>query len=308
MSIKLVVAVTDRAWFEHLRAIEQLSEVNFWSPSDRPFRALAPGELFLFKLHAPDNYIVGGGVFAYANSLPCSLAWEAFGIANGARSLDEMRSRIIQYRPTERDLRRDFPIGCRILTQPFFLTENEWISVPSSWSPNIVSFKSYDTRDEDGAYLWNALESRLSAAAPSGGFAEEAQRFGHPVLVKPRLGQGAFRVLVTDIYNRRCAVTSEKTLPALEAAHIQPFAKGGEHRPDNGILLRRDIHSLFDLGYVTITPDLHFEVSRRIRDEFSNGRDYYAMHGREIAVPEKSEFKPNRDALDWHNQHRFLGA
>ena len=307
MDVKLVVAVTDRAWFEHLRRIPDLAEANFWSPSDRPFKALQPGELFLFKLHAPDNYIVGGGVFAYANSLSCSLAWEAFGVANGARSLDEMRSRILQYRPDERDIRRDFPIGCRILTQLFFLDESEWIPAPSSWSPNIVSFKAYDTRQGDGADLWIALQSRFSGEVIRDGFAEEQRRYGNPVLVQPRLGQGAFRILVTDIYNRRCAITSEKTLPALEAAHIQPFANGGEHKPDNGILLRRDIHSLFDLGYVTITPDLHFEVSRRIRDEFSNGREYYALHGRAIAEPERVDWKPNRSALNWHNQHRFLG-
>ena len=74
MAIGLVVAVTDGDWFDHLRAKPQLTEANFWSPSDRTFKALEPGELFLFKLHAPRNFIVGGGVFAYANSLPCSLA------------------------------------------------------------------------------------------------------------------------------------------------------------------------------------------------------------------------------------------
>jgi hypothetical protein len=70
-----------------LRLLPHLEEVNFWAPSATPFKALTPGELFLFKLHAPDNFIVGGGVFAYANVHPCSLAWEAFGEANGASSL-----------------------------------------------------------------------------------------------------------------------------------------------------------------------------------------------------------------------------
>src|SRR3954447_2263178 len=87
MTVRLVVAVTDSDWFEHLRRRPNLAEVNFWAPSANPFRALQPGELFLFKLHAPRNYIVGGGVFAYANMLPCSLAWEAFGEANGAGSV-----------------------------------------------------------------------------------------------------------------------------------------------------------------------------------------------------------------------------
>lgn len=78
MPINLVVAVTDGDWFDMLRQQPNLAEVNFWAPSTANFRALQPSELFLFKLHAPRNVIVGGGIFAYANALPCSLAWEAF--------------------------------------------------------------------------------------------------------------------------------------------------------------------------------------------------------------------------------------
>lgn len=74
MGINLVIAVTDGDWFEMLRRQPELGEVNFWAPSAANFRALQPGELFLFKLHAPRNVIVGGGIFAYANALPCSLA------------------------------------------------------------------------------------------------------------------------------------------------------------------------------------------------------------------------------------------
>ena len=76
-----VVAVTDRDWFDHLRRQPDLAEVNFWSPSPRSFQALSPGELFLFKLHAPTNMIVGGGIFAFAKVMPLALAWEAFSEA-----------------------------------------------------------------------------------------------------------------------------------------------------------------------------------------------------------------------------------
>jgi hypothetical protein len=79
MTIRLAVAVTDSDWFTHLRVLPNLNEVNFWAPGAAPFKALTAGELFLFKLHAPRNFIVGGGVFAYANTLPCTLAWEALG-------------------------------------------------------------------------------------------------------------------------------------------------------------------------------------------------------------------------------------
>jgi putative restriction endonuclease len=139
------------------------------------------------------------------------------------------------------------------------------------------------------------------------GFAETAARFGGPQLILPRLGQGAFRVLVTDIYQRRCAITGERTLPALEAAHISPYGDGGEHEAKNGLLLRRDIHSLFDAGYVTVTPELRFEVSRRIREEFENGKHYYALHGQEVRTPADLGQRPDRSALTWHNENSFRG-
>jgi putative restriction endonuclease len=306
MGIRLVVAVTDGDWFEMLRQQPDLNEVNFWAPSAANFRALQPGELFLFKLHAPRNFIVGGGIFAYANALPCSLAWEAFGEANGARAAREMRERIAKYRRADPDDRSDFAIGCRILTQPFFFDEADWIQVPDTWSPNIVSFKTYNTDDAEGLALWEAVNDRLSRR-PVPGLGEDQARFGDPHLIRPRLGQGAFRVLVTDIYGRRCAVTQERTLPALEAAHIRPYGDGGKHEARNGLLLRRDIHSLFDAGYVTVTPDLDFEVSRRIKEEFENGRHYYALHGHRISAPEDALTRPDPDALIWHNEERYRG-
>ena len=306
MGINLVVAVTDDDWFEMLRRHPDLIEVNFWAPSAATFRALQPGEMFLFKLHAPRNMIVGGGIFAYANTLPCSLAWAAFGEANGARSAHEMRARIAHYRRTGPNDRSDFAIGCRILTQPFFFEEPDWIPVPPSWSPNIVSFKTYNTGEADGMALWETVNDRLNRL-PAPGMFETGARYGEPHLIRPRLGQGAFRVLVTDIYRRRCAVTQERTLPALEAAHIRPYGDGGEHEARNGLLLRRDIHSLFDAGYVTVTPSLHFEVSRRIKEEFENGRHYYALHGQRIRVPEEMDQCPDAAALTWHNERCFKG-
>jgi putative restriction endonuclease len=308
MSVRLIVTVTDGDWFNQLRQIPNLAEVNFWSPSDSSFRALQPGELFLFKLHSPHNFIVGGGVFAHANSMPCSLAWEAFGEANGAKSLVEMRARIAKYRKIRPDDREDFVIGCRVLTQPFFLGRNDWIPVPESFSRNIVKFKGYTTAEADGRLLWDAVQEAISGVAVAPGLSDVSQaRYGEPVLVRPRLGQGAFRILVTDNYRRKCAVSGERTLPALDAAHIKPFADGGVHEASNGILLRRDIHSLFDLGYVTVTPDMKFEVSRKIREEYENGRHYYALHGTGIDLPDDPHRHPDRSTLKWHNQFRFKG-
>lgn len=143
--VHLFVAITDRNWFDRLSASPP-DEVNFWQPSgSRSFKALAAGELLLFKLHSPNDFIVGGGVFSHASNVPVSLAWEAFGIKSGVASLAEMRQRIAQYRHDEAllDPKLDPHIGCRILTQPFFWPREVWLPVPPSFARSIVTGKRY---------------------------------------------------------------------------------------------------------------------------------------------------------------------
>lgn len=304
MAINIVVAVTDFDWYRTLRELPELPEVNFWSPSANNFRALKPGELFLFKLHAPTNMIVGGGIFAHSNILPTYLAWQAFGEANGANSLEELEARISKYRS---EVRVTPEIGCRILTQPFFFDEPDWMAPPIDWAPNIVTYKAYNTEEAAGFRLWQDVQDRMSRKGTESAIGEQPAAYGTPQLITPRLGQGAFRTMVTDIYDRRCAVTHERTLPALEAAHIRPYSKAGPHEASNGLLLRRDIHSLFDAGYVTVTPEMRFEVSRSIREEFENGREYYDLQGTRIQVPKKPEFRPNPLWLSWHNENVYKG-
>jgi putative restriction endonuclease len=313
--MKAYVGVTDYNWFNLLRRIPQLDELNFWQPGgDHVFRALEPGELFLFKLHYNHGgKIVGGGLFAYSNILPINLAWESFGEKNGARSLLEMRRNIVKFKTNKTNLINDFDIGCILLEQPFFLPENEWIPAPLDWKPSIVQGKTYDLSTEPGSSLWKQLHvSTLLASVQeepkySSVVKEEQARYGNPVTTYPRLGQGSFRVLVTDTYERRCAVTREKTLPALDAAHIKPYSESGQNIVSNGILLRRDLHALFDQGYVTITPTMKFEVSRKIKEEFENGKDYYQMQGAQLWLPVNPKDQPSQEYIKWHNENKYLG-
>jgi putative restriction endonuclease len=135
---------------------------------------------------------------------------------------------------------------------------------------------------------------------------DEDARYGTSYLTRARLGQGAFKTLVLQAYSSHCAMTGEKTLPVLEAAHIRQYAEGGPHRTSNGLLLRSDLHTLFDSGYMTVTPDYRIEVSPRIRQEFNNGKEYYALHGRSlITLPDNPAERPSREFLNWHNEKVF---
>lgn len=305
----MYVGITDYEWFKTLQQAS-CDEVNFWRPSGQVFKALDEGDLFLFKLHSPRNYIVGGGIFLRFIRLPSSLAWEAFEIANGAKSYYELVERVYKYRKTDRYLDSDPQIGCIILSMPFYFEEKDWIPVPDDWKKAIQTGKTYDTSEYNGMLLYSKLQEKLYYSIYSDSLKEDVaqSRYGKEQVIKPRLGQGSFRVFITEAYHRRCAITGEKTLPALEAAHIKPFALNGTHELDNGLLLRRDFHRLLDRGYITIDKNFNIEVSRRIKDDFGNGQEYYSHHGRRLIIlPDKKEQQPNLQYLEWHNDNIYLG-
>ena len=136
---------------------------------------------------------------------------------------------------------------------------------------------------------------------------EVRPRYGSPVLIRPRLGQGAFRVAVTDAYDRACAVTGEHSLPALEAAHIKPFAQQGPHVVNNGLLLRADLHRLFEQGYIGVDNQGKVAVSARLRADYNNGKTYYPLHSALLAPPKMERERPDPALLRWHYENVFLG-
>jgi putative restriction endonuclease len=308
--MRLFVAITDSDWFDYLSELRP-DEVNFWKPSGaKSFHSLYPGEPLLFKLHSPHNFIVGGGFFSHYTVLPTNFAWGAFGEKNGAATETEMR-RLIENRRKrmgiQTDPTADYNIGCTLLQSPFFFPREEWILV-SDWPPQVVQGKGYTTDEEAGRRIWTEVQLRLQARAlptmePE--LVADGLRFGQPQTVLPRLGQGAFRVIVTDVYQRQCALTNSHVLHVLDAAHIRPFAEGGSHSPSNGLLLRQDVHTLFDRGYLTVSPDYRVEVSRRLKDEFDNGKEYYALQGKTILLPGNPAFRPSSEQLVWHNDHVY---
>lgn len=310
--MKFWVGVTDDSWYNFL-AERQPDEVNFWQPSGTPpFKKRL--ELFLFKLHSPLNYIAGGGYFVTYTSLPVSIAWETFGEKNGVKDYTQLKTIILKYRESRgRTNSIDPEIGCSVLAQPFFFRREDWIPIPEDWKSNIVRGKAYDTQTDIGKKLFDDVQLRLSSQnikrgdiSPRTG--EPApERYGSEYIARPRLGQGSFRALVTNAYSKRCAMTGERTLPVLEAAHIKSYAESGPHSIRNGLLLRADLHKLFDRQYITITPDLKIEVSKRIHEEYQNGKDYYKLHGKDLAArPDDPNELPAREYIEWHNQ-KFCG-
>lgn len=299
---------TDFDWYRFLKRINP-EDINFWQPGGLShFKAIETGAPFLLKLKSPINKVVGIGFFTSHSLLPIDFAWEVFQERNGTANYLDFYSKIKAYRGPSNPIEKNSNIGCIVLTDPIFFDEADWISLPSDWSKNIVQGKTYNTDDDYGKRYWALVENVLLKYIVT----QNADISNEPIplyaryLTKVRIGQGAFRVLVTDAYSRRCAISGEKTLPVLEAAHIKPYSSYGINSTNNGLLLRSDLHKLFDSGYITVTDNYNIEISRRIKEEFKNGRDYYKYHGQKlVSLPFNNFDKPKKDFLTWHNENIF---
>ncbi|MGW5880296.1 HNH endonuclease [Nocardiopsis terrae] len=314
------MGVTDRAWAEFLAQRPHLKEINFWRPSsDKAFKRIGLGDLFLFKTRYPHNRIVGGAVFSGFTQAPLSEAWAAFGEGNGRSSLEELREALNRYRVKEGNpairVDEDPPIGCVMLRDPVFFEEATF-APPADFASNLVQGKGYDDISDPAhaGYFTPIAEQVLAGGedVPLEEGSENSETWAHhgPTRgpfrpVRQRLGQEAFKLKLLDAYQGRCAVTGGDVRPTLEAAHIHPVADGGLHRLDNGLLLRADVHKLFDSGYLTITPKLTVQVSPGLYKHSPAADEYTSLAGRSISVPQRRADRPHREALAWHAERVF---
>lgn len=117
-----------------------------------------------------------------------------------------------------------------------------------------------------------------------------------------RRGQGEFRQRLLKIYNGKCAITGCNAEPALEAAHIIPYLGIKTNHPSNGILLRADIHTLFDLHLITIdTASMTVLIAQVLMNT-----SYKELLGRKLLLPNGNEERPSKDALDLHRKESGL--
>jgi hypothetical protein len=116
-----------------------------------------------------------------------------------------------------------------------------------------------------------------------------------------RRGQQAFRQQLLHVY-QRCLVTGCDAADVLEAAHIQAFSEDGTFEVSNGLLLRADIHTLFDLGFIAVnTPDMTVITADALKNTV-----YGNLNGRKLLFPPGKAHVPNRDALEAHRLQSMM--
>lgn len=304
--MQLFISNTDYDWYNLLKN-QNFDEVNFWRPGSSVFKALMPGELFLFKLKQPYNAIVGGGFFTNYSSVPIEVAWDSFGLKNGTSSEEAFFERLKKYRESNR-INPDIPsVGCIILSNPFFLEKEEWIKSPMDWAPSIVVGKRYSSNDcSEGERVFREVNNVIvnkGILIPN----LSNQTTESTVINKQTLGYGAFRIMIADAYFWRCAISNESAYPVLQATYIRPLSKQGQSVISNGLLLRSDLKALYNAGYITITSDYIVLVSKKLKKHFGDFTQYHKLHERKLlSIPAIEKNLPNIKNLEWHYNNVFL--
>ena len=312
-----LIANTDLEWFDYLasRAVGgRVDEVNFWFPkATTPIRRMTVGEPVFLRRKSPDNAIAGYGFYAHFEVLDLHVAWETFEWKNGDPDKFRFLSRIGRYRGV--DLLapgvQAKPLGCMILRDVAFWPRSRWIPWGDSegWKPNVVRGSgAHDSAR--GALLLATL--RADAADTPDELTDHFQLIDvdeRTLVLREcvqREGQGTFKLRLLGAYDGQCAVTTEHTEPVLDAAHIQPYVGPRSNHVQNGLLLTKEFHALFDKGYVGITPDYEVRISERLRERWRNGKRYYPYDRRPLQhLPSDPALCPSRDALAWHFEHVF---
>ncbi len=113
-----------------------------------------------------------------------------------------------------------------------------------------------------------------------------------------RRGHPQFRAMLLDAYDRKCAITGSNAVDTLEAAYISPYKGMQTHHPSNGLLLRADIHVLFDLGKIAIDTR---SMTVLLNDELADTH-YKILAGRPVHRPADRAQRPDLEALDRHRK------
>lgn len=143
-------------------------------------------------------------------------------------------------------------------------------------------------------------QARLEAVAQTGAFdtplnSDHDARVWAMRAVAQRRGQPLFRAKLLDAYGGRCAITGCSAVEVLEAAHVLPYKGEHTNRLDNGLLLRADLHTLFDCGLLWVTPENTVALAPSLLTT-----DYAALAGRSLALPSSLANRPDPAHLTEH--------
>lgn len=297
------ISPTDYDWFDFLRDADLNSGINFWTPTPWNIKKMKKGDRLYFMLKAPRRKIGGYGEFSAYKNLSAAQAWDEFGYRNGRPSQDVFFNSIKKY-VTKNTIQSGtifdttapaHEIGCVILDNCEFWPDEHFQVISDTKSSDdkdaIVCFEPQIVRIK---YYNDVVDPFRETSKVNQGFRMiSGQRERKQVFAALRDGQSRFKVKILKIYSNQCCVTGEKIPELMEAAHIQPYVNDCSNHAQNGLLLRVDIHRLYDNNLIFIDRDYRIHVSGFVKNP-----NYRQYDGRRITLPNVTNGYPSVDALE----------
>jgi putative restriction endonuclease len=286
------VAPTDIDWFYYLKSKRLDFYINLWTPVPWNLARLNPDDRLYFRLKRPIKKVAGFGEFVKYENMSISRAWDKFLTNNGCRNLDELvknierRARKTYSHSYSIDSINEHLIGCIILRDLTFWDDSEFKSLTEY---NLIHNDNLKFR-----YYYCDDPFKINTEFNSN-FKSVINRNKQKALQKShtREGQEEFRKIIFQAYEGRCCVSGENTPEVLEAAHIQPYINKDSNHVQNGLLLRADLHKLFDNNLIFIDEDYTIHISSQVKSEY-----YQQFHLRAISLPNSFYQHPSLDALN----------
>ncbi len=298
MSQLSMVALTDYNWYKTLRSRSVTNEVNFWTPTPWNIRRLSKGDIVYFLLKKKyGRKICGYGRFVAYKNMDIKNAWQQYGPYNGASSFSEMKNRVANY--TNKNSKsgyrgKDHIIGCVILKDiKFFDDEDQLKDMDYGWRipRQVVKYKYVVSAKTIQQNTHTQLDQPFTLVDDTKTYTDTT--------TSVRKGQNNFRDMILAAYNRKCCITQENTPDVLQAAHIQGYRSEASNHVQNGLLLRVDLHRLFDAGLITIDDNYIVQISSYLLSD-----SYIQFNGMKINLPELRN-RPSLEALRWHYKNVF---
>jgi putative restriction endonuclease len=286
-----IIAPTDENWFAFLKNSQFNSFINFWTPTTWNVKNLKSGDKWYFLLKSPIRKIGGYGEFVEYKNMTPQAAWKEYGLRNGCNSKLDLTVKIQKYidrnskKHSKKNINIDnYEIGCIVLKNCVFWDSDSYID-PTNFNISIAKqvvtrkyFKQYDPftiKDIDDFFLL------------------DEPREVYKLEVNQRKGQGIFKGLILKAYNNKCCISDETCPELLEAAHIQHYLNQQSNHIQNGILLRVDLHRLFDNNLLYIDNGYIVRISPLV-----NTPHYKKYNGRKISLPNNMDDHPSLTALE----------
>ena len=285
------IAPTDIGWFQFLKENKHFNDVNFWTPTPWNITRLNSNDKFYFMLKSPIRKIGGFGIFKKYSNHNLNEAWALFGYGNGCASKEELIKRLDDYKAKnsqDKTSVANTEIGCISLSNVEFWEEDAYIDLAETnidFSSNIVKLKYYTTEDFNTSVSTNEENGYILVDMDS-------EKLKKARMITDRKGQSNFKLLVSTAYNNKCCITGETIPELLEAAHIQPYINQTSNHVQNGILLRSDIHKLYDNNLIYIDESFIVHTSSMLQSNY-----YKQFHNKTISLPSDTIKYPSKDAL-----------